>query len=74
MKEVNVIYEFVSKKDLFFIKRYLKRGIVVSIIESFHAFHHEKRIPFIPPPRPGFVKDLIEKREINLLTVSQLHA
>ena len=74
MKEVNIIYELVSKKDLFFIKRYLKRGIVVSIIEPFHAFHHRKGILFFPPPLPGFVKDLIDKREINLLTASQLNA
>lgn len=74
MKEVNVIYELVSKKDLFFIKRYLKRGIVVSIIEPFHAFHHRKGICFFPPPLPDFVKNLIKKSEINLLSVDQLNA
>ena len=74
MKKVNVIYELVSKTDYLSIRKYLKKGILVSIVEPFHAFHHKKGIPFFPPPLPGFVKDLIEKREINLLTVSQLNA
>ncbi len=72
MKEVNVIYELVSKRDLFFIKRYLKRGILVSIIEPFHAFHHRKGIRFFPPPLPDFVKSLIKKGEINIVRVSEL--
>ena len=74
MKEVNVIYEFLSKIDILFIKKYLKQGIVVSVIEPFHAFHHKKGIRFFPPPLPDFAKNLIKKRKINLLRVSQLNA
>ncbi len=74
MKKPVVVYESPTRWDFLSIKRYLKRGIPLWVIEPFHAFHHKKGIRYFPPPLPEFVEDLIKKGKIHLLKAEQIDA
>ncbi|RLD23678.1 MAG: hypothetical protein DRI70_09035, partial [Bacteroidetes bacterium] len=73
MKKTAVVYESPGKRDYSFIKKYLKQGIPVWVVEPFHAYHHGKGIRFFPPPLSDFVQNLIKKGKINLLSATELN-
>ena len=74
MKALNVVFEAPTRWDYLTIKRYLKQGVPVWVVEPFHAYHHRKGFRFYPPALPDFVDELINKGEINLLHTNQLNA
>ncbi len=73
MKQFTIVFESPTIWDSIFIKRYLKKGIPVWIIEPFHAYHH-KKIRFFPPHLPAFAHELINTGKISLLKADEFNA
>jgi glycosyltransferase involved in cell wall biosynthesis len=74
MQQFTVIYESPTKWDSTFIKKYLKKGVPVWIIEPFHAYHHQKIRRFFPSHLPEFVQAIINTGDISLLKSDELNA
>lgn len=76
MTKVNIVFEVPTNRDVFFIKKYLKRNIPVWIVEPFYAYHHKKRGTGFSPSAylPSGIEDLIQRAKINILTVDELKA
>ncbi len=51
---------------------YLGRSDTVWVIEPFHAYHHNNGIRFYPNHLPRYIKDLIDKGKISLITAQEL--
>ncbi len=69
-----IIYETLTKWDSLFIKRYIKKGIPVWIVEPFLAYHHKKNMKFFPSHFPSFVDNLIQSGKISVLSADKVNA
>jgi len=74
MNDLKIVYESPSKWDYLFIKKYLKGGKSVSIIEPFHVYHHKKRFRFFPSHLPAFVQELIRAGRVSVLKADEINA
>ena len=74
MSDFRVVYDSPNKCDYLFIKKYLKGGKSVSIIEPFHAYHHKKGLRFFPPHLPAFAQELIQDGKVSVLKADEINA
>ncbi len=67
MRETNIVFESPKNWQYWLIKKYIRQGIKVFVIEPFHAYHHEKEIRFYPKALPDYVYKLIRAGQVVLL-------
>ncbi len=73
MQELIAVFEILKKWEYFLIKKKLRKGLIVWIIEPFYAFHHKRGMHLFPHSLPEFVDRLINEKRIDIINASQLN-
>ncbi len=74
MNNSSKVYELISKWDAHSIRRHLRKGFPVWVIEPFPAYHHKKGIRFFPPHLPLYVEELVKSGKVLLLKAHEIDA